>query len=61
MDQEKPIIDEIKGVVAAYQPQEQKFKKPQFNLEDKGYELMNELESGGYGKVYRGTHTINRK
>ena len=49
MDQEKPIINEIKGVVAAYQPPEQKFKKPPFNLEDKGYQLMNELGSGSYG------------
>ena len=61
MDQEKPIIDEIKGVVTAYQPTEQKFKKPQFNLKDKGYDLRDVLGSGGYGKVYQGIHTLSRK
>ena len=36
MDLENPILDNIKGVVAAYQPKEINVKECPFNLEDKG-------------------------
>ena len=48
MNEEKPIVDDIKGVVAAYQPTKRNFKECSFNLEEKGYELKDEVGSGSY-------------
>ena len=57
MDQQQPIVDEIKGVLAACQSPEKMLKRSTHDLTHKGYQLRTKLGKGAFGCVYKAIHT----